>query len=69
MRISGRSPPQPSITLGFARAFAVAVLLSIALVVAVITLYAIKAKLGINLMQGPSPLHGVFVSMRHAGLV
>lgn len=69
MRTSDRSHPQPSITLGFARAFAVAVLLLTGLVVAVIALYAIKSKLGINLMQGPSPLHGVFVSMRLAGLV
>lgn len=40
------------------------------LAASIIALYAIKSKLGINLLAGPSPLHDlIFVSMRQAGLV
>lgn len=36
---------------------------------AVVLIYGIKSKLGINLLPEPSPLHGLFVLMRGAGLV
>lgn len=39
---------------------AAAVLFSIVVVAA----YVVKSKLGINLMDGPSPLHGLYVLIR-----
>lgn len=39
------------------------------LLMAVTGAYVVKSMLGINLMAGPSPMHGVFVIMRRAGLV
>lgn len=69
MRASPELPSLRTYLAQIALAFTVGVLCLTAVVVAIIVLYVIKSKLGINLLPGPSPLHGVFVSMRNAGLV
>ncbi len=69
MNLAPHSPPPRSYIADIARAFTIGVLNLTVIVGAVIVLYAVKSKLGINLLQEPSPLHGVFVTMRNAGLV
>ena len=53
----------------YVRAFLYGALGATGLIAATVVLYAVKCRLGINVMSGPSPLHDVFVAMRAFGLV
>ena len=64
-----RSPGAFGPVADYALAFLAGASGAVVLAAAAVVLYAVKSKLGIDLLRGPSPLHDVFVAMRSLGLV